>query len=348
MLEASLTAATANGNLARPETALRDLIRSREDAHELLYLMLLIRRFEEKSAEMYSRGKIKGFLHLYIGQEAVAVGVISQLQPEDYIVSHYREHGHAIARGLGTGRLMAELLGKQTGVSGGRGGSMHLIDASKRFMGGYAIVGGQLPLACGLALALKRQGSDGIALAIMGDGAVNEGEFHESLNLAAVWNLPVLFLCESNGYGMGTAAHRVSAVTDVHRRAAAYDMAAGRLDGMDLVDSLRGAKEALDYVRGTKKPYLLEAKTYRFRGHSMADPEFYRSKEEIARWRELDPIPSFISILNANDLLSEEDLGAIETRVDRDVNEAASFAEESPEPPLSSLEERVYAEASDV
>lgn len=312
------------------------------EATELLFRMLLIRRFEEKSAELYTKGKIKGFLHLYNGQEAAAVGVISQLGPMDYVVSHYREHGHAIARGLDTGRLMAELLGKATGVSGGRGGSMHLIDVSRRFMGGYAIVAGQLPLACGMALASRMREEGAIALAIMGDGAVNEGEFHESMNLAKVWQLPVLFLCENNLYGMGTAATRVSAVTQVHRRAEAYDMAAGVVDGMDLLAVRQAAHQAIDYVRSGQGPFLLEAETYRFRGHSMADPEFYRAKDEVMAWKEQDPIPRFVAWAIESGVLTHPDIQAIEDRVEAELAEAVAFAESSPLPALSSLTQHVY------
>ncbi|HEY7270501.1 MAG TPA: pyruvate dehydrogenase (acetyl-transferring) E1 component subunit alpha [Dehalococcoidia bacterium] len=314
----------------------------RDDATNLLRLMTLIRRFEEKSAELYARGKIKGFLHLYVGQEAVAAGVIPELSQQDYIVSHYREHGHAIARGLDTCRLMAELMGKSGGVSGGRGGSMHLIDASKRFMGGYAIVAGQLPLACGLAFASKRERNGGIALAIMGDGAVNEGEFHESLNLAKVWNLPVLFLVENNLYGMGTAAARTSAVTEVHRRAAAYDIAASDIDGMDVLAVRDAARDAIDYVRSGCGPYLLEARTYRFRGHSMADPEFYRDKDEISAWKQSDPIRSFRETALSDGVLSDSDIEAIDASVEAEVEAAVIFALESPEPGLETLTNLVY------
>ncbi|HWO94529.1 MAG TPA: thiamine pyrophosphate-dependent enzyme, partial [Dehalococcoidia bacterium] len=234
--------------------------------------MLLIRRFEDAAAEQYTRARIGGFLHLYNGQEAVAVGAIPVLREDDYIVTHYRDHGQALARGIEPGRVMAELFGKETGVSRGKGGSMHLFDASRHFMGGYAIVGGHLPLACGLALAAQYRGEDTAVLCFFGDGAVNEGEWHESLNLAAVWNLPVVFFCENNEYAMGTAISRASAVIEVWKRTCAYDIPSERIDGMDLWAVRDATQRALAHVRAGKGPILLEAVTYRFRGHSMADP----------------------------------------------------------------------------
>jgi len=311
---------------------------------DLLRQMMLIRRFEEKAAEMYARRKIGGFLHLYIGQEAVGVGAISTLGPSDYIVSHYREHGHALARGLEPGPLMAELFGRATGVSRGRGGSMHLFDVKRGFMGGYAIVGGHMPLAVGLALASSYLKNGRIVLNIFGDGAVNQGEFHESLNLASVWKLPVVFLCENNLYGMGTDVRRVSAEPEIHKRACAYNIPAERVDGMDLLAVREAARRAVDWARGGKGPYFLEAVTYRFRGHSMADPEFYRDKAEVEHWKAQDPIVRFRRYLEGEGLISEEEARSLEEGVEAVINEAVRFADESPEPPLEALYEHVYKE----
>jgi pyruvate dehydrogenase E1 component alpha subunit len=311
---------------------------------DLLRQMMLIRRFEEKAAEMYARRKIGGFLHLYIGQEAVGVGAISTLGPDDYIVSHYREHGHALARGVEPGRIMAELFGRATGVSRGRGGSMHLFDPKRGFMGGYAIVGGHMPLAVGLALASSYLKNGRIVLNIFGDGAVNQGEFHESLNLASVWKLPVFFLCENNLYGMGTDVRRVSAEPEIHKRACAYNIPAERVDGMDLPAVREAARRAVEWVRGGKGPYFLEAVTYRFRGHSMADPEFYRDKDEVQRWKAQDPIVRFRRHLEEEGLISEEEAASLQEEVETAINDAVRFAEESPEPAVESLYEHLYKE----
>lgn len=313
-----------------------------DEQASLLHTMLLIRRFETKAAEMYARGKIKGFLHLYPGQEATGVGLVSRLREDDYIYSHYREHGHALARGLEPKAIMAELFGKATGVSRGLGGSMHLFDKSKRFMGGYAIVAGQMPLACGTALACKRLGTDSVVVAIFGDGAVNEGSFHESLNLAAIWELPVLFVCENNFYGMGTQVSRVTATHDIYKRAEVYGIPAGQVDGMDLLAVRDRVDQALDHVRQGKGPAFIEAMTYRYRGHSMADPELYREKAEVQHWRRRDPIDRFKQELLAGDFPQEE-IDAIEERVETEVDEAVRFAEESAFPPIETLTEHVYA-----
>jgi pyruvate dehydrogenase E1 component alpha subunit len=315
-----------------------------DELRELLRQMMLIRRFEEKAAEMYARRKIGGFLHLYIGQEAIAVGAIDTLQEDDYIVSHYREHGHALARGLDPRRIMAELFGRDTGVSRGRGGSMHLFDLSKSFMGGYAIVAGHMPIAVGLALASACLKNGRIVLNIFGDGAVNQGEFHESLNLASVWKLPVVFLCENNLYGMGTDVRRVSAEPEPHKRACGYDMPAEQVDGQDVLAVRDAARQAVDWVRAGKGPYFLEAVTYRFRGHSMADPELYRKKTEVEHWKERDPIAILRRKLEADRLLTAADFDAIQGEVDRVAEEAVRFADESPEPGLDALYENVYKE----
>ena len=318
-----------------------------DDRIALLQTMMNIRRFEEKAAEMYARGRIKGFLHLYIGQEAVATGAIAALRPDDYLVTHYREHGHALARGLDPGAVMAELFGKATGVTGGRGGSMHLFDASKSFMGGYAIVAGHMPLACGLALAEQYKGTDRIAVNFMGDGAVNEGEFHEALNLAAVWKLPVLFICENNRYGMGTDIRRVSAEVEVYKRAEAYGIEAEQVDGMNVLEVREAVARFAKGVRAGTGPRFTEAVCYRFRGHSMSDAEFYRSKDEVERWRHLDPIEQLKKQLLAEGAVSAEDVVALQQQADDMARAAADFAEQSPAPSLESLHRYVYAEGAD-
>ena len=311
---------------------------------DLLHQMMLIRRFEEKAAEMYARQRIAGFLHLYIGEEAVGVGAISALNDDDQIVTHYREHGHALARGLEPKRIMAELFGRSTGVSGGKGGSMHLFDASRSFLGGYAIVAGHLPLACGLALANQRLDNGRAVLCIFGDGAVNEGEFHEALNLAAVWKLPVIFLCENNFYGMGTDIRTVSAVIEVYKRAAAYAIHSEQVDGMNVLEMHEATQRAAARVRSGEGPVFLEAITYRFRGHSMADPEFYREKGETERWRPQDPIPTFQRSLEEAGVIDETVSQAMQAEIEEIVNEAVRFAEESPHPAPESLYEHVYNE----
>jgi pyruvate dehydrogenase E1 component alpha subunit len=270
--------------IASPDAAING-VAAAPDPVALLQKMMDIRRFEEKAAEMYARGKIRGFLHLYIGQEAVATGAIDALRPDDYLVTHYRDHGHALARGLNPGRVMAELFGKSTGVTGGRGGSMHLFDVSKSFMGGYAIVAGHMPLACGLALAEQYKSADRIVVNFMGDGAVNEGEFHEALNLASVWKLPVLFICENNLYGMGTAMRRVSALVEVYKRAEAYGIDAEQVDGMDVLAVHEAVSRLAAGVRAGNGPAFLEAICFRYRGHSISDADLYRPKQEVARWK---------------------------------------------------------------
>lgn len=314
------------------------------DRAALLQTMLDIRRFEEKAAEMYARGKIHGFLHLYIGQEAVATGAIAALRDNDYLVTHYREHGHALARGLDPNAVMAELYGRATGVVGGRGGSMHLIDASKSFMGGYAIVAGHMPLACGLALAEQYKGTDRIAVNFIGDGAVNEGEFHEALNLAAVWKLPVLFIVENNQYGMGTEIRRVSAVTEIYKRAEAYAMPAEQVDGMDVSAVFEATARAAQRIRSGAGPVFLEAICYRFRGHSMADPEFYRNKDEVERWRKLDPILRLKDRMVADGALDDGAFARMQQAAEDKANEAAKFADGSPEPSVDTLFDHVYKE----
>jgi pyruvate dehydrogenase E1 component alpha subunit len=310
---------------------------------ELLRQMVLIRRFEEKAAELYTVGKIRGFLHLYIGEEAVAVGTMQAIGPDDNIVATYREHGQALARGIPAGSLMAEMYGKATGCSGGRGGSMHFFDVSRRFYGGHAIVGGGLPIAVGLALADKLRSRPALTACFFGDGAVGEGEFHESLNLAALWKLPVLFLCENNLYAMGTGLSRHQSQTDIHRKADAYAMPADIADGMDVLAVEAATRKAALSVRGGDGPFLLELKTYRFRAHSMADPELYRAKQEVEEWRARDPIALFIARLREAALLADSDLAAIESRVAAEVDEAVRFAEAGPWEPVEDLTRHVYA-----
>ena len=260
----------------------------------LLRQMLLIRRFEEKCAELYTQQKIRGFLHLYIGEEAVGVGVIQALRPEDAIVSTYREHGHALARGISAGSVMAEMFGKQEGCSRGRGGSMHLFDAKTRFYGGNAVVGGGLPVAVGLALADKMRNQPRVTCCFFGDGAVAEGEFHECMNLSALWKLPVLFVCENNRYAMGTRLDVSHSVTDLTKKAAAYSVPAAAVDGMDVLAVEEAARSAAEHVRSGEGPFFLECRTYRFRAHSMYDPELYRDKAEVEEWKKRDPIPALI------------------------------------------------------
>ncbi len=315
----------------------------RSHALELLRQMVLIRRFEEKSAELYTLGKIRGFLHLYIGEEAVAVGAMQALGPDDNIVATYREHGHALARGIPAGALMAEMYGKANGCSRGRGGSMHFFDVSRRFYGGHAIVGGGLPIAVGLALADALRSRPALTACFFGDGAVAEGEFHESLNLAALWKLPVLFLCENNLYAMGTALSRHQAQTDIRRKADAYGLPADAADGMDVLAVEAAARQAAERVRRGGGPFLLELRTYRFRAHSMADPELYRTKQEVEEWKARDPIKLFVARLEESGLVAGSDLAETEAQVAAIVDEAVRFAEAGPWEPVEDLTRHVYA-----
>jgi pyruvate dehydrogenase E1 component alpha subunit len=298
---------------------------SRHDV-ELLREMLRIRRFEERSAELYSLGKIRGFLHLYIGEEAIAVGAMQSLTPDDAVVATYREHGQALARGIPAGAIMAEMFGKANGCSRGRGGSMHLFDADRRFYGGYAIVGGGLPIAAGLALADRLRGRNTVTACFFGDGAVVEGEFHEVMNLAALWKLPVLFLCENNRYAMGTALERSHAVTDLAGRVAGYGIQATRADGMDVREVERVVRRVAQTVRTTGEPAFVELETYRFRAHSMSDPDLYRTKSEIEHWMERDPVARHTAWLRARGL-SDARLAEVEAAVDDEVAAAVAFAE---------------------
>jgi pyruvate dehydrogenase E1 component alpha subunit len=307
--------------------------------------MLLIRSFEEKAVELYSAGKIRGFLHLYIGEEAVATGVMPVLSEEDNVIATYREHGQALARGVAPGAIMAEMFGRTNGCSRGRGGSMHLFDAARRFYGGYAIVGGGMPIAVGLALADRLQQRPQITACFFGDGAVAEGEFHESLNLAALWRLPVLFLCENNYYAMGTALARHQSQPDIARKGQAYDIPSAAVDGMDVLAVEAAAQEAADAVRRDGRPFLLELRTYRFRAHSMYDPDLYRPKQEIERWKQRDPILLLRTRLETEGILSPQRLRDLQDEVAAEIAAAVAFAESGPLEPAADLLQDVYTPA---
>ena len=306
--------------------------------------MLLIRVFEDKSAEMYAKAKIGGFLHLYNGQEAIAVGAVSALNADDDLVTHYRDHGYALARGLPAQAVMAELFGREGGTTGGRGGSMHLADVSKHFWGGYAIVGGHLPLATGLAYAAQHHNTGRVVFCVMGDGSTNIGTFHAALNWAQLWRLPVIFMVENNQYAMGTVITNHSAVTEVYKKACAHEMHAERVDGNDVLAVHETVCRVAERARKGEGPTLLEAVTFRYRGHSMADADVQRSKEQIAEWKERDPIPAFAEVLLERKLVTPQDLEQIAREVEAEVEEAVAFADASPEPPRESLYEGIYAE----
>lgn len=316
----------------------------RERALELLRGMLRIRQFEDRCAQLYGEQKIRGFLHLYNGQEAVATGVMECLGPEDSIVATYREHGHAIARGIPMTTLMAEMYGKREGVSRGRGGSMHLFDAATRFYGGNAIVAGGLPMAVGLALANRLARRSGIAVCFFGEGAAAEGEFHESLNLAALWHLPVLFVCENNLYAMGTALARSQATTDIAVRARTYTLEAQAVDGMDVLAVEAATRRAVASLRAGGGPVLLECRTYRFRAHSMFDAQLYREREEVEAWRERGPLISFTRRSKAAGLITEDDFQRLQAEAEAEVDAAVVFAESGEWEPVEDLGRFVYAE----
>lgn len=317
-----------------------------EKAREFYRMMLLIRRFEEKCVELYSAQKIRGFLHLYIGEEAVATGIMHALGPEDNVLATYREHGQALARGVSAESIMAEMYGKQEGCSRGRGGSMHLFDAEHRFYGGSAIVGGGLPLAVGMALADKMMKRDRVTVAFFGDGAVAEGEFHESLNLASLWQLPILFVCENNRYAMGTALELTEAETNIARKAAAYRLEARQVDGMDVFKVAEAADSAVDEIRNGLGPVFLECLTYRFRAHSMFDAELYREKVEVEAWKKKGPLVVLQKRLEEAGIWDQIDTGTIETEVDKIVDDAVAFAENGTLEPLEALERFVYSEVT--
>ena len=306
-------------------------------ARALLLMMQRIRRLEEKAAELYSQGKIQGFLHLYVGEEAVAAGAIGALEDDDAIIATYREHGHALARGIPMGAVMAEMFGKANGCSRGRGGSMHLFCTERRFFGGHAIVGGGLPIAVGLALADKMLGRARVTACFFGDGATDEGEFHESLNLAALWELPVLFLCENNRYAMGTAIERHESNVELAQKPPAYGIPAEKVDGMDVLAVERTVRFEAETVRATGKPRFVELATYRFRAHSMFDAELYRDKAEVEAWKERDPILSFVAAMKEAGVLSDADVSEIEAAVEVELEAAVSEAEEGPWEALEDL-----------
>jgi len=304
--------------------------------------MALIRRFEEEAGRQYQRAKAGGFLHLAIGEEATIVGTTSVMEPDDYLIGTYRTHGHAIARGTDPKNVMAELFGREDGTARGRGGSMHIFDGDRRFMGGYGIVGGNLPIAAGLALASDYKGTDEVTVCMFGDGATNTGNFGETMNLAALWRLPIVFLVENNLYGMGTAIERHSAVTDLSRKAEGLGVPGERVDGQDVVAMRECVADHLEIARRDRRPTLVEAFTYRYRGHSAADPEIYRDKQEVEEWQRRDPIEIFARRLIDAGSLGEDDLEAIREEVDREVVAAVEFADASPEPPLDSLYDNLY------
>lgn len=310
----------------------------------LYYEMVLIRLVEEAAAQLYQQGKIGGFLHLYIGQEAVSTGIVSARQPQDRVITAYRDHGVAINVGIPAKQVLAELLGKANGISKGKGGSMHLADVQRNFWGGHAIVGAHLPIAAGLALGDQYQGNNAITICMFGDGATNIGFFHEALNLSKVWNLPVLWVCENNQYGMGTAVERASAVSEIRQKAQGYDMPNSRVDGMDVIAVREATLTVLEQIRSGAGPHFMEVVTYRYRGHSMGDPERYRQIEEVKRWQENDPIGIYRHYLESQSIATAQELDSLDQRVEEEVAEAVRFAEESPEPPPEALFEDIYAE----
>lgn len=316
----------------------------KEEKLKLYHDMLLIRRFEEKSAEMYTFGKIGGFCHLYIGQEAGAVGAISAIREDDYVITAYRDHGHALARGSDPKRIMAELFGRKTGLCKGKGGSMHLVDVGKNFLGGYAIVGGHIPLATGIGFAVKYRGEDKVVLCFFGEGAVNTGVFHESFNLAALWKLPVIYICENNRYAMGTPVERGTSLYDISQKACAYDMPSEHIDGMDVIAVRDTVKKAVERARKESIPTFIETRTYRFMGHSMSDPSHghYRTREELEEQKKRDPLALFRRRLLEEGVLNESLIKEIERDVEKTVEEAVRFAEESPYPDEEEAVNDVY------
>ena len=320
----------------------------KEQLLDLYHQMVLIRRVEEQGAELYQAGKIGGFMHLYIGQEAVSTGLIAAREPRDRVITAYRDHGVAINCGLSAKEVMAELLGKATGMSKGKGGSMHMASVEKNFWGGHAIVGSHLCIAAGLALGDQYAKNDNLTICMFGDGATNIGYFHEAFNLAKIWNLRVLWVCENNIYGMGTSVERASAVAEIRQRAEGYNMKSGRVDGMDVMAVYDAACEAIDFVRKNSQPYLLEVTTYRYRGHSMGDPERYRKQEEVKKWQENDPIGIFRKQLLEKKTVSGKALDEIDAQVEEELNQAVEFAESSPEPTMEDLFANVYVEEPEV
>src|SRR5438477_5861007 len=335
--------AGSTGVLDLPEEPTVQLDEDRDTLVQILHQMILIRRFEEKCAESYSLGKIGGFCHLYIGQEAVGVGAISALREDDYVLTSYREHGQAIAKGISPEAVMAELYGKATGCSRGKGGSMHLFDAEVNFLGGHAIVGGQIPLATGVAFASKYKETDQVALCFFGEAAVNQGAFHESLNMAQLWKLPCIYICENNKYGMGTSLERAMSLQDVSQKACAYELASEFVDGMDVLAIREAVERAIERARKSYLPTLIEVRTYRFMGHSMSDPGNYRTRAEIERYQERDPIKLFTAALIENDILTDKGIEQFEAEIKEEIEHAVRFAEDSLEPEPEELYTNVYA-----
>ena len=335
------------GVLDLPEEPAVQLNEDRDALVKIFHQMLLIRRFEEKCAESYSLGKIGGFCHLYIGQEAVGVGAISALRPDDYVLTSYREHGQAIAKGISPEAVMAELYGKAGGCSHGKGGSMHLFDADVNFLGGHAIVGGQIPLATGVAFASKYKETDQVTLCFFGEAAVNQGAFHESLNMAQLWKLPCIYICENNMYGMGTSLQRAMSSQDVASKACAYELASESVDGMDVLKMREATQRAIRRAREESLPTLLEASTYRYMGHSMSDPGKYRTRAEIEKYQERDPIKIFTKTLRDHGILNDSDIAEIEAQVKEEVERSVRFADESPQPDPKELFTDVYANPLD-
>jgi len=306
--------------------------------------MLAIRRMEEKASQLYTQQKIRGFLHLYIGQEATGVGIEAAIRKEDYLITGYREHGNAYLRGIPMRQIMAELMGKVTGCSRGKGGSMHMFSREHRFLGGHGIVGAQIGIGTGVAFAIKYRGEDLISVTMFGDGAARQGMLHEAFNMAMLWKLPVLYICENNQYAMGTSVSRSSNVTDIYRLACAYDMPSHQVDGMNVFSVYEAVREAAEYCRSGNGPMFLEILTYRYRGHSMSDPAKYRTREEVEKYKERDPILQLQSYLYEHNLVTNEELDAIEASVAEEVADAVAFAEESPFPPPEALYEDVYVQ----
>ena len=327
----------------RQKTRLSNTGLKMDELVDLYRQMLLIRRFEEKSAEVYVAGKIGGFCHLYIGQEAVGVGAISAIRKDDYVLGSYREHGIALAKGMSARSIMAELFGKATGCSKGKGGSMHMFDKTVGFLGGHAIVGGQIPLATGTAFATKYQGTDQVTLCFFGEAAVNQGAFHESLNMAQLWKLPCIYICENNQYGMGTSLKRAMSLSDIAEKGCAYQMASEFVDGMDVLAVRNATKRAVERARSDYLPTLLEIRTYRFMGHSMSDPGNYRTRAEIEKYQERDPIKLFSASLLEETIVDNKTLEEIDRSVREEVEDSLRFAEESPFPEAGELYTDVYA-----
>jgi pyruvate dehydrogenase E1 component subunit alpha len=335
------------GVLDHPDKSTTELPEDRETLVKILHQMILIRRFEEKCAESYSLGKIGGFCHLYIGQEAVGVGAISALRPDDYVLTSYREHGQAIAKGMSPDAVMAELYGKAGGCSRGKGGSMHLFDAELGFLGGHAIVGGQIPLATGVAFGSKYKETDQVTLCFFGEAAVNQGAFHESLNMAQLWKLPCIYICENNMYGMGTSLKRAMSSENVAMKSCAYDIASETVDGMDVLAMRAAVQRAIKRGREESLPTLLEARTYRYMGHSMSDPGNYRTRAEIEKYQERDPIKIFTSQLKEAGVIEDAEIAEIEAQVKEAVERSVKFADESPLPDAAELYTDIYADPID-